>query len=298
MPSKQSEAVRRRWGAARLAMAQPDVEGPDDESWGDLTAEPREVDYTEVEAGGRPAMWLVPKRARTDRVLLCLHGGGFVGGSIYTHRKMFGHLAKAAGVRALLVGYRLLPEGGGYPVPVDEGEAAYRWLLEQGTEPGHIAFAGDSVGGWLAITVQLRARARGLPLPAAAVLMSPVSDLEVSGESYDTNSGTDPLFHRDFVRELMRGFLGPAGDPRDPLASPLYADLTGLGPVYIQVGGDETLLDDARSLDEHARKAGLDTRLDVYPGMLHTFQMAAGRAPEADDAIRRMAAWLRPRLGL
>jgi acetyl esterase/lipase len=96
----------------------------------------------------------------------------------------------------------------------------------------------------------------------------------------------------------MRGFLGPAGDPRDPLASPLHADLTGLGPVYIQVGGDETLLDDAHSLDEHARKAGLDTRLDVFPGMLHTFQMAAGRAPEADDAIRKMAAWVRPRLGL
>jgi len=241
-------------------------------------------------------MWLVPKGSRTDRVLLCLHGGGFVSGSIYTHRKMFGHLAKAAGTRALLVGYRLLPEGGGYPVPVDEAEAAYRWLLEQGIEPGHIAFAGDSVGGWLAITVQLRARARGLPLPAAALLMSPVSDLEAVGESYDV--GTDPLFHRDFVQGLMRGFLGPAGDPRDPLASPLHADLTGLGPVYIQVGGDEALLDDARSLDEHARKAGLDARLDVFPGRLHTFQMAAGRAPEADDAINRMASWLRPRLGL
>ena len=109
---------------------------------GDLTAEPREVDYTwRSRRAAEPAMWLVPKRARTDRVLLCLHGGGFVGGSIYTHRKMFGHLAKATGVRALLVGYRLLPEGGGYPVPVDEGEAAYRWLLEQGTETGHIAFA-------------------------------------------------------------------------------------------------------------------------------------------------------------
>ena len=88
------------------------------------------------------------------------------------------------------------------------------------------------------------------------------------------------------------------GDPRDPLASPLHADLAGLGPVYIQVGGDETLLDDARSLDEHARKAGVDTRLDVFPGMLHTFQMAAGRAPEADDAIRELAGWVRPRLGL
>jgi acetyl esterase/lipase len=146
--------------------------------------------------------------------------------------------------------------------------------------------------------VQLRARADALPLPAAALLMSPVSDLEVSGESYDTNRDTDPLFQRDFVRELMRGFLGAAGDPRDPLASPLHADLVGLGPLYIQVGGDETLLDDARRLDEHARKAGVDARLDVFPGMLHTFQMAADRAPEADDAIRMMATWLRPKLAL
>jgi acetyl esterase/lipase len=106
------------------------------------------------------------------------------------------------------------------------------------------------------------------------------------------------LFQREFVRGLMQAFLGDGGDPRDPLAGPLYADLTGFGPVYIQVGGDETLLDDARQLDEHARKEGVEVRLDVFPGMLHTFQMAAGRAPEADDAIRRMADWVRPELGL
>ncbi len=103
-------------------------ERPDDESWGDLTAEPRAVDYTETEAGGVPAMWLVPRGSDPARVLLCLHGGGFVSGSVYTHRKMFGHLAKAAGVRALLIGYRLLPQGGVYPVPADEVEAAYRRL--------------------------------------------------------------------------------------------------------------------------------------------------------------------------
>jgi epsilon-lactone hydrolase len=296
MPSKQSEAVRRRWEAARLAMAQPDVQGPDDESWGDLTAEPREVDYTEVEAGGRPAMWLVPKRARTDRVLLCLHGGGFVGGSIYTHRKMFGHLAKAAGARALLPGYRLLPEGGGYPVPVDETEAAYRWLLGQGVAAEHIAFAGDSAGGWLAVAAQLRAREQGLPEPAAAVLLSPFADLEASGESFET--GTDPLFTREFCRTLAHGFLGDFIGLRDPRVNLLYADLSGLSPLYIQAGGDEALLDDARGLEAQARKAGVDVRLDVFPGMLHTFQMAAGRAPEADDAIRRLAGWIRPRLGL
>ena len=297
MPSKQSEAVRRHWEAARLAATQPEDERPDDESWGDLTAEPREVDYLETEAGGRPAMWVVPKSSSPDRVLLCIHGGGFVSGSVYTHRKMFGHLAKATGARALLVGYRLLPQGGAYPVPVDEVAAAYRWLLDQGTAAGHVAFAGDSVGGWLAIAVQLRARELGLPLPAAALLMSPAVDMEVNGESFDANRDKDPVFDRRFVRGLVGGFLGGA-DPRDPLVNPLYADLTGLGPLYIQVGGDEALLDDARTLDEHATKAGVDVRLDVFPGMLHTFQMAAGRAPEADDAIRRMADWVRPKLSL
>jgi len=296
MSSKQSEAVRRHWEAARLSFERPG-EGPDDESWGDLTAEPREVDYIETAAGGRPAMWAVPKRCSTDRVLLCIHGGGFVGGSIYTHRKMFGHLAKAAGARALLVGYRLLPDGV-YPVPVDDVEAAYRWLLDQGTAARHVAFAGDSAGGWLAIMIQLRGREQGLPSPAAAMLMSPWTDLEANGESYETNRDKDPFFQQETVRWLARNFLGEAGDPRDPLASPLYADLSGLGPIYIQAGGAETLLDDARRLDEHARKADVDVRLDVFPDMLHTFQMTAGRAPEADDAIRRMANWVRPKLGL
>ena len=135
MPSKQSEAVKRHWEMGRMALEQPGFEPSGDESWGDLTAEPREVDYLETEAGGRPAMWAIPKRSDADRVLLCMHGGGFVSGSIYTHRKMFGHLAKAAGARALLVSYRLLPEGV-YPAPVDDFEAAYRWLLDQGTAGG------------------------------------------------------------------------------------------------------------------------------------------------------------------
>ncbi|HUB42858.1 MAG TPA: alpha/beta hydrolase [Streptosporangiaceae bacterium] len=296
MSSKQSEAVRRHWQAARLGFERPGEE-PDDESWGDLTAEPREVDYLETEAGGVPAMWVVPRGCTADPVLLCMHGGGFVGGSIYTHRKMFGHLAKAAGARALLVGYRLLPKGV-YPVPVEDVSAAYRWLLDQGIAASHVAFAGDSAGGWLAIMAQLRAREQGLPLPAAAMLISPWTDLEAIGDSYETNRDKDPFFQREIVRGLAQNFLGEACDPGDALASPLHADLSGLGPIYIQAGGDEALLDDARRMDEHARKAGVDVRLDIFPGMLHTFQITAGRAPEADDAIRKMAEWVRPRLGL
>jgi epsilon-lactone hydrolase len=296
-PSNQSAAVRRRWEASRLAMTQPGFEAPDDESWGDLTAEPRGVDYLETEVGGLPAMWAVPKGATTDRVLLCIHGGGFLGGSIYTHRKMFGHLAKATGARALLASYHLLPEGA-FPVPADDVTNAYRWLLGQGISAGNIALAGDSVGGWLAVVVQLRAREQGLPLPAAALLMSPCVDMETTGESYDSNRDSDPFFKREVVRAIIQGFLGEAADLRDPGVNPLYADLSGLGPVYIQAGGDETLADDARLLADHATKAGVDIRLDIFPDMLHTFQMAAGRAPEADDAIREMADWIRPRLGL
>jgi acetyl esterase/lipase len=297
MASKHSEAVRRHWEASHQAMVNPEGDHPDDESWGNLTAEPRGVDYLETTAAGLPAMWVAPNDSVQDRVLLCMHGGGFVGGSIYTHRKMFGHLAKATGVRALIFDYHLAPEHT-HPSQVDEATDVYRWLLDQGISADHIVFTGDSAGGGLSITTQLRARERGLPLPAGAMLISPWVDMEVGGESYATNQDRDPFFHQETVRQIAATFLGGAGDPRDPLANPLYADLSGLGPIHIQVGGDETLLDDAHRLDEHARKAGVEVRLDVFPEMLHTFQMAAGRAPEADEAISRLADWARPRLGV
>jgi acetyl esterase/lipase len=181
---------------------------------------------------------------------------------------------------------------------VDYAAETYRWLLGQGVAPEHVAFAGDSVGGQLAVTTQLRARELGLPLPAAALPFSPCFDMELTGASYDANRDKDAFFDRELVRGLMDVYLGPAGSTKDPLANPLYADLTGLGPIYIQVGADEVLLDDAHLFAAAAEKAGVDVRVDVFPEMQHTFQMAAGRAPEADDAIRRMAGWVRPLLGL
>jgi acetyl esterase/lipase len=295
MPSEQSQAVKalyESWTAARLRGEQHD-----DEAWGDLTAEPRGVDYIETDAAGVPGMWLVPKECAENRVLLCMHGGGFAGGSIYSHRKLFGHMAKAAGVRALVFDYRHTPEHT-HPAQVDDATAAYRWLLEQGIDPDRVAFTGDSSGGGLAITTQLRAREQGLPLPAAAMPFSPWFDMELRGGSYESNRATDAFFYKEVVQGLVDMFLGQDGDPRDPLANPFYADLTGLPPIYIQVGGDETLLDDGRRFAELARDTGVEVRLDVFPGQQHTFQMAAGRAPEADDAIRRQAEWVRPRLGL
>ena len=294
MASEQSAAVRamyERWTADRL-----NGRPMDPETWGDLTAEPRGVDYVETTEPGVRAMWLLPHGAAADRVLLCLHGGGFVAGSIYTHRKLYGHLAKAVGARALLAEYPFAPEHV-HPAQVDAATDVYRWLLGSFT-PEHVAFAGDSAGGGLVITTQLNARAAGLPLPAAAMTLSPWVDMEVGGESFRTNATTDGFFYQDMVDGLAANFLGPDGSRRDPTANPLHADLTSLAPLFVQVGSHETLLVEGRRLADRAKEAGVDVRLDVFEGQVHTFQMAAGRAPEADDAIARFAAWARPRLGL
>jgi epsilon-lactone hydrolase len=267
----------------------------EDDQWGDVTAEPRGLDYAEVSADGVPAMWLEPHGADPDRVIVALHGGGFVGGSLFTHRKLYAHLAKAAGVRALLVHYRLTPEAQ-YPAQIEDALTAYRWVVGQGLVT---ALAGDSSGGGLAVQTALRIRDGGeLPAPAALLLMSAWVDLELTGESMDRNEATDVVFRRAMVQGLVDAYLPRGVSPADPRVNALYADLAGLPPMYLQVGSDETGLDDSRRLAALAEKAGVDVRLDVFPGQLHTFQMAAGRTSVADDAIRRFATWLRPRLAL
>lgn len=299
MASKESLRVNRYWATVRQSTMNPQ---PDDlvtnDQWDLLTGEPRGVDYLEVDAAGVPALWAVPHGTAEDSpVLLCFHGGGYVGGSMFTHRKMFSHLAKAIGCRALVIDYTLVFQGGVFPRPVIEGLTAYRWLLEQGIPARRILFAGDSAGGQLSVTVQLRAREEALPLPTATMLISPWTDLEVTGKSMDYNEDNDALFTKQWIKDMAAAFLN-GRDPRDPAASPLHADLTGFGPLYIQVGDQETLLDDSRLFAKHAEQAGLDVRLDEFPGQQHSFQMAAGLAPEADDAIDRLAAWARSLLGL
>ncbi|MCA2230024.1 alpha/beta hydrolase fold domain-containing protein [Nonomuraea aurantiaca] len=163
-----------------------------EDTWITLTSEPGGVDYVEVDAGGPlPALWAIPKDAPEDTVLFAVHGGGFITGSVYTHRKLYGHLAKAMGVRALLPSYRLIHKGGQFPVPVDEVFGAYRWLLDQGADAKRVVFAGDSVGGNLALAVQLKAKDQGVPLPAASLLMSPVTDHTRSTESMTSNRDPD-----------------------------------------------------------------------------------------------------------
>jgi epsilon-lactone hydrolase len=302
MASKEADELKvlyRGWVAALEA----DPEMPLDElrrrfeHWGDVTAEPGGVDYIETDAGGVPALWATPKGCDATRVLLCSHGGGYVTGSMYTHRKVYAHVAKAIGCRALIVHYGRAPENI-HPGPVDDMVTAYKWLLDQGIAPNHIALIGDSAGGGLAVTTMLRAREKNLPVPAASMPLSPWLDMEAGGETFTTNRERDVLVTRDVIGVMAGTFLGEGGDRKHPHANPLHADLRGLPPLYIQTGGDEALLSDSQDLAEAARKAGIDVTLEVVPEMQHVFQFLAGVAPEADAAIGRLANWVRPHLGL
>ncbi|MDB4881807.1 MAG: Acetyl esterase/lipase [Gemmatimonadetes bacterium] len=300
MPSKQALEVKQHWETmAALGQTLPLDEQRDliEKEWPKLTGEPRGVDFAEVDVDGLTAMWITPKGAAEDRTILAIHGGGYVSGSIYTHRKMFGHLAKAAGCRALSIEYRRTPEHV-HPAAIDDVFGAYRWILRHGLEPRKVAFVGDSCGGGLALSALLRARDEKLPLPAGAMALSAWVDMTVSGETFQSNRDKDLFFRREVVGGLVQMLLGPSGDRRDPRCSPLFGDLKGLPPIYLQVGADEALLDESRRFAQEAKSAGVDVLLDIFPDMLHTFQMTAGRAPEADDAIRRLATWVRPRLGL
>jgi epsilon-lactone hydrolase len=298
MASTQSLANREHWErAARNGPLPPDAAIEwNDIHWTPLTAEPRGVDYTEVNADGVPAMWILPKGAAEDRVILYSHGGGFVAGSIYTHRKMVGHLAKAVGCRGLLFEFPYAHERK-HPAQLEAAVAVYRWLLDQRVKAEHIVAAGESAGAILTIGVLQRARDAGLAQPAAAMIMSGWFDLAVTGASFVTNREKDPFFAKSTVEWLASNLVGD-GDRRDPYASPLYADLAGFPPIYLQAGADDTLVDDSRMFAKRAEQAGVEVKFDVFPEMLHSFQMMAGRAPEADDAIRRFAEWVRPKLDL
>jgi acetyl esterase/lipase len=235
--------------------------------------------------------WLRPHCSSAGRVILAIHGGGFVSGSVTTHAHMFGHLSRATGWPAFAVEYGLVPEHV-FPSQLNTAVAAYRWLLAGGAT--RIAVVGDSCGATLAVGLAARTRVEQLPMPAALVLVSAWTDFEARGDSYAT--GSDPFFTRDVVRGLASDYLA-GSDPHDPLTAPLFVEPRGLPPTYLQVGGEESLRDDSRALAERLRDGGVTVRLDEFPGQLHTFQMAAGRTTVADDAITRGARWLRSTLG-
>ncbi len=252
------------------------------------------VERTRV--GDFAAEWITSPAADSERVILYLHGGGYVVGSLNTHRELASRVGHAGGARVLTIDYRLAPEHP-HPAAVDDAVAAYRWLVARGTAPERLAIAGDSAGGGLTIATLLALRDLGEPLPGGAVCFSPWVDLEATGDSMDTNRD-DPMLNRALILYFARLYLGPGTtDPRTPLAAPLHADLRGLPPLHVQASRHEVLRDDAVRLAEKARAAGVECELDLTDEMPHVWQIFASILPEGREAIARAGAFLRRRLG-
>jgi acetyl esterase/lipase len=254
------------------------------------------VTCQQVTAGGVDAEWIVPAGAPADKAILYFHGGGFRLGSIASHRDLMARIAEASRCRVLAINYRLAPEHR-FPAAPEDARAAFDWLRRQGFEPRNIALAGDSAGGNLVLAALIGLRDHGEPLPAAAVLMSPWTDLAATGQSYQSRAAADPIHQRSMILALAKSYLGEGGDAFDPRASPLYADLTGLPPLLIQAGDRETVRDDATMLAGKATAAGVEAQLQVYDGMIHVFQMFP-EIQQATDAIAAIAAFLHRHLRL
>jgi len=260
-----------------------------------LAAEPTDVTYADVDAGGVHAILVTPADARTDRVIVYAHGGGGVTGSSASHRKLAGHLAKAAGTQALVPDYRLAPENP-FPAAIEDLVAVHRWLRSEGYAPEATAVAGDSAGGNLSISTVLKLRELGEPLPAAIIGFSPWLDMEVAGETMTSNADSDAIISPEVSGMMAAMYLGETA-PVEALCNPLYADLTGMSPLFASAGDAETLLDNAQRIVERACAAGVDATLEVQPGQQHVYLFMAGRSKEADETIANAAAWLKERLG-
>jgi epsilon-lactone hydrolase len=243
-----------------------------------------------VDAGGVMADRVSTALSESCRHILFLHGGGFIVGSPALYRHVTWRIASAACARVLCVDYRLAPEHP-FPAALDDAITAYRWLLAEGAKAQRIVVMGDSAGGGLALSLLLRLRDEGIPLPAAAVALSPWTDLALTGLSFKLNASADPLISTEQARHFVDYYLAGA-DPRSPYASPLYGEPAGLPPTIIQVGSDEVLRDDAVRMADRMRAAGCQVELEIWPRMPHVWHLFAPVMPEARQAIERIGAFV------
>ncbi len=261
------------------------------DEWEKPTLEPENVTYKSDAIAGVEAIWANPIGADKSKVLIYTHGGGFAVGSAASHRKLAGHVAKALNVTSVVLDYRRSPENP-FPSQLEDALAVYKELLDRGYKAKDIATIGDSAGGNLAIASVLNFKNHGLELPGAVIAFSPWLDMELKGETLDSNLETDALIDKPLLEGMISMYIGDDAEKRtNPLVNPLYADFTDFPPLYINAGGDEALLDDARRVHEAAKKAGVQTTLSVADGMQHVFPFLAGRAKEADEEIERIAEW-------
>lgn len=277
---------------ANPVLEQPSIEAvrAGFEQMGAMFPVPADVRCEPVTAGSVGAEWITAPGADADRAVLYLHGGGYVIGSISTHRALAATLSREAKARVLVIDYRLAPEHP-HPAAVDDSVASYRWLLKQGLSPKRLVVAGDSAGGGLAVATLVALRDAGEKLPACGVCLSPWVDLEGIGDSMTSKAGLDPMVKKDGLLQLAGLYLG-GKHPRTPLAAPLYADLSGLPPLLIVVGTWETLLDDAARLAERARKAGVDVTYEPAEGMIHVWQLFAPLLDEGKQSLARIGRYV------
>jgi monoterpene epsilon-lactone hydrolase len=254
-----------------------------------------DVKLTAVDAGGVPGEWSIVPGSEASRVLLFFHGGGYCSGSLRSHRRMVSEAGRAARIGTLAIGYRLAPEHP-FPAALDDALAAWRFLRGQDIAAAHIAVGGDSAGGGLTIALINSLRDANEQLPACSWLASPWTDLTMSGSTLVTKDAVDPLIHKGYLGELADAYL-PAGlDRKDPRVSPLYSDLSGFPPTLIQVGSCETLLDDATRFAAVAGAADVAVTLEIWPDMIHAWQMWNARLEPGRRALASAGAFIRDHL--
>jgi acetyl esterase/lipase len=251
-----------------------------------------DITLTAVNLGGVPGEWSIAPGSDDSRVLLFFHGGGYCSGSIRSHRRMVTEARRAAQARTLAVGYRLAPEHP-FPAAFDDALAAWHFLRNQGIAAEHIAIGGDSAGGGLTVALINRLRSAGDEQPACAWLVSPWTDLTMSGSTLASKDAADPIIHNHYLGELADAYLPAGFDREDPRVSPLYSDLNGFPPTLIQVGSDETLLDDAVRFAAAAGAANVAVTLEIWPYMIHAWPLWNARLEAGRRALTRAGSFIR-----
>ena len=254
-----------------------------------------DVELNPVDLDGVPGEWSMVPGTDPSRVLVFFHGGGYCSGSIRSHRRMATEAGRAAGVRTLAVGYRLAPEHP-FPAARDDALTAWHWLRKQGIDAAHIAVGGDSAGANLSVALMNQLRADSEKLPACAWLVSPWTDLTMSGSTMKTKDAVDPLMHRGYLQELANAYVPAGMENNDPRISVLYADLHGLPPALIQVGSDETLLDDASRFATATGAADVSVTLEIWPHMIHAWHLWNAHLDAGRRALASAAAFIRRHL--
>jgi epsilon-lactone hydrolase len=254
-----------------------------------------DVKLEPVDLGGVPGEWSSVAGSDASRVLMFFHGGGYCSGSIRSHRRLVTEAGRSAGIRTLAVGYRLAPEHP-FPAAMDDALTAWHFLRQQGIAARHIAIGGDSAGGGLAVALNNRLRDADEELPGCVWLVSPWTDLTMSGSTLITKDNVDPIIHKGYLGELADAYVPPGMGRKDPRVSPLYADLKGLPPMLVQVGSAETLLEDATRFAAAAGAADVSVTLEIWPHMIHAWPMWNAGLKPGRSALAHAGAFMRAHL--